>query len=67
MPFGICNAPATFERLEDSRVISVYLDVIVIDRTFQQHLLNLRKVFQSFQEAPTLSEGNMVPRAYYVA
>jgi hypothetical protein len=24
-------------------------------------------VFQSFQEAPTLSEGNMVPRAYYVA
>jgi hypothetical protein len=30
----------------------VYLhDVIVIGRTFQEHLLNLQKVFQRFQEA----------------
>jgi hypothetical protein len=52
MPFGISSAPATFERLEDSQVMSVYLDnMIMIDRTFQQHLLNLWKVFQRFREA----------------
>jgi hypothetical protein len=29
----------------------VYLDVILIGRTFQEHLLNLQKVFQRFREA----------------
>jgi hypothetical protein len=54
MPFGFCNAPATFERLMETVLqgftynsCPVYLDdVIVIGRTFQDHLLNLRKVFQ---------------------
>jgi hypothetical protein len=57
MPFGLCNAPATFEKLMGTVLrgltyISclVYLDMIVIGRTFQEHLLNLRKVLQWFRE-----------------
>jgi hypothetical protein len=58
-PFGLCNAPATFKRLMETVLRGlagesclVYLDdVIVIGRTFQEHLLNLRKVFQWFREA----------------
>jgi hypothetical protein len=59
MPFGLCNTPATFERLMKTVLRGltgesclVYLDdVIVIGRTFQEHLLNLQKVFQWFREA----------------
>jgi hypothetical protein len=58
MPFGLCNAPATFERLMETVLRGltgesclVYLDdVIVIGRTFREHLLNLRNVFQRFRE-----------------
>lgn len=47
----------------------MYLDVIVIGCTFQEHLL-LREVFQWFQEAHLklnmekcqISEGSMVPK-----
>jgi hypothetical protein len=57
MPFGFCNAPATFERLMETVLRGltydaclVYLDdVIIIGRTFQEHL-NLQKVFQRFRE-----------------
>jgi hypothetical protein len=60
MPFSLCNAPATFERLMDSILRGlaydaclVYLeDVIVVGRTFQEQLDNLRKVFQMLREAP---------------
>jgi hypothetical protein len=59
MPFGLCNAPATFERLMETVLRGltgesclVYLDdVIVVGHTFQEHLLNLRKVLQRFREA----------------
>ena len=59
MPFGLCNAPATFERLMESvlrgltyEACLVYLDdVVVISRTFQEQLDNLRKVFQRLREA----------------
>jgi hypothetical protein len=59
MTFGIRNAPATFERLMETVLRSftyesylVYLDdVIMIGRTFQEHLLRLRKVFRRFREA----------------
>ncbi|GBO08307.1 Retrovirus-related Pol polyprotein from transposon 17.6 [Araneus ventricosus] len=58
MPFGLCNAPATFERLTETvlRGLSsedclVYLDDIIIEgRTFEEHLNNLRKVFQRLQK-----------------
>ncbi|PNF41255.1 hypothetical protein B7P43_G01482 [Cryptotermes secundus] len=51
MPFGLCNAPATFERLMYNSFLVYLDDVIVIGGTFQEHMLNLRKVFERFREA----------------
>jgi hypothetical protein len=56
-PFGLCNAPATFELLMQTVSKSliyesclVYVDdVIVIARTLEEHLSNLGKVLQGFQ------------------
>jgi hypothetical protein len=54
MPFGLCKAQAPFERLMETvrlgltyDICLMYLDdVIIIDRTFQEHLLNLWKLFE---------------------
>ncbi|GBO17949.1 Retrovirus-related Pol polyprotein from transposon 297, partial [Araneus ventricosus] len=59
MPFGLCNAPATFERLMEavlrgltSEVCLVYLDdIIIVGRTFEEYLNNIRKVFQRLQKS----------------
>ena len=59
MPFGLCNAPATFQRLMDMVLAGlqwssclVYLDdIIVIGKTFEDHLMNLREVFKHLKEA----------------
>lgn len=59
MPFGLCNAPATFQRLMDMVLAGikwknclVYLDdIIVIGKTFREHLANLKEVFQRLREA----------------
>ena len=59
MPFGLCNAPATFERLMELvlrglswKTCLVYLDdVIVIGRTFEEHLKNLEDVFRRLRNA----------------
>lgn len=59
MPFGLCNAPATFERLMENilRGLSwetclVYLDdIIVLGKTFKDQLRNLEQVFQRLQGA----------------
>jgi hypothetical protein len=68
MPFGLCNVPATFERLMETVLRGltydsclVYLDdVIVIGSIFQEHLFNLRKVFERFREARLkLNPGNV--------
>jgi hypothetical protein len=58
MPFGLRNAPATFERLMETVLRGltydsclVYLDdVIMIGSTFVEHILNLWKVFEWFRE-----------------
>ena len=58
MPYGLTNAPATFQRLMDLvlRGLSwkqciVYLDdVIVFSSTFEDHLERLNNVFQKFIE-----------------
>ena len=59
MPFGLCNSPATFERLME-RVLSglhwktlmVYLDdVIVFGKTFEEELQRLREVLQRMRDA----------------
>jgi len=59
MPFGLCNAPATFQRLMDTVLAGlqwanclVHLDdVIILGRTFEEHLTNLRAVFDRFRQA----------------
>lgn len=59
MPFGLCNAPATFERLMETilrglswKTCLVYLDdVIVFGRTFTEHLGNLRNVLERLRVA----------------
>nr|WP_253310135.1 reverse transcriptase domain-containing protein [Rickettsia endosymbiont of Ceutorhynchus assimilis] len=59
MPFGLCNAPATFERLMHLvlrgltwRTCLVYLDdVMIMGNSFQEHLNNLKEVFDRFRNA----------------
>ncbi|GBM64849.1 Retrovirus-related Pol polyprotein from transposon 17.6 [Araneus ventricosus] len=59
MPFGLCNAPATFERLMEtvlhglkSEACLVYLDdIIIVGLIFEEHLHNIRKAFQREQKA----------------
>ena len=59
LPFGLCNAPATFERLMDKMlnglpwsVCLVYLDdIIVRAREFQDELHRLREVFLRLRAA----------------
>ena len=59
MPFSLCNAPATFERLME-RVLGgmpwqsclVYLDdVLVHTKTFSQAIVNLDQVFGCLRQA----------------
>ena len=59
LPFGLCNAPSTFERLMERilqglrwQILLVYLDdVIVFSRTIQEHLERLDIVFSKLKEA----------------
>ena len=59
MPFGLCNAPATFERLMEQVLLGlppstalVYLDdILVPGSNFQQQLINLRDVFHWLRQA----------------
>ena len=58
MPYGLCNAPATFQRLMQNCLgelnltyTLIYLDdVIVFSRTEEEHLTRLRAVFERFRE-----------------
>ena len=61
MPFGLCNAPATFERLMEQvlsglpwEILLIYLDdVIMYAKTWEEELERLRRVFvrlRPFQE-----------------
>src|SRR5437867_9987142 len=59
MPFGLCNAPATFQRLMDVVTIGlnyeiclVYLDVIILfSRTIEEHLLRLKLLLNRLRGA----------------
>ena len=59
MPFGLCNAPATFQRLMDSVLAGlqwsaclVYIDdIIIMGRSFEEHLQNLQQVFERLKLA----------------
>ncbi len=59
MPFGLCNAPATFQRVMQSALAglggedpfcSVYIDdVIVYSQTVEEHIRHLGKIFNRLQ------------------
>ena len=59
MLFGLCNAPATFQRLMDLVLAGlqwseclVYLDdVIVLGRSFEEHLCSIRSIFERFRQS----------------
>ncbi|UYV83583.1 hypothetical protein LAZ67_23001537 [Cordylochernes scorpioides] len=59
MPFGLCNAPATFERMMDNVLMGLkwniclcYLDdIVVYSDTFEEHLERLSKVLSCLQQA----------------
>ena len=59
MPFGLCNAPATFQRLMDTVLMGLnfdiclaYLDdIIVFSHDLQSHLERLERLFQRLREA----------------
>ena len=59
MPFGLCNAPATFERLMETvlaglhwQICLIYLDdVIVIGKSFEDMIKNLGVVFERLQQS----------------
>ena len=59
MPFGLCNAPATFERLMETvlaglnwQICLIYLDdIIVVGKTFDDMIRNLDEVLQKLHEA----------------
>ena len=58
VPFGLCNAPATFSRLVD-RVLAgfhwetclFYLDDIIVSSTWEEHLARLPQVFERLRHA----------------
>uniref|UniRef100_A0A1X7UZ01 Reverse transcriptase domain-containing protein n=1 Tax=Amphimedon queenslandica TaxID=400682 RepID=A0A1X7UZ01_AMPQE len=52
MPFGLCNAPATFQRLMQkilfglSSYCNVYIgDILIFSRNFNEHRLHLKEIF----------------------
>ncbi|HEX4851665.1 MAG TPA: reverse transcriptase family protein, partial [Puia sp.] len=57
MPFGLCNAPATFQRLTNRLVeglpfCAVYLDdIIVYSTSWQEHIEHLRELFGRIRSA----------------
>ena len=58
MPFGLCNSPATYQRLMNEcfeglhlKSCLIYLDdIIVFSDTYEEHLQRLRQVFQRIRQ-----------------
>ena len=59
MPFGLCNAPSTFQRLMQSvltglegKTCFVYIDdILVCSRTFEEHVRHLQEVLDRLRKA----------------
>ena len=58
MPFGLCNAPATFQRMMDIVLTSlkwktclIYLDdVVVFSKSFDNHVTDLDEVLTAIKK-----------------
>ena len=58
MPFGLNNAPSTFQRFVNrvfngfiNEFVNIYIDdIIVYSKTFEDHIKHLRKVFERLDE-----------------
>ncbi|KAG0435646.1 Transposon Ty3-I Gag-Pol polyprotein [Dictyocoela muelleri] len=56
MPFGLCNAPRTFQKaisklLGHLDFLRVYLDdILILGKTEKEHIENIKKVFKIFKE-----------------
>ncbi|KAL1914349.1 uncharacterized protein VTP21DRAFT_8988 [Calcarisporiella thermophila] len=58
LPFGLCNAPATFMRLMNEtfapfldKCVLVYLDdILIYSKNYQEHLTHIRKVLEILQK-----------------
>lgn len=58
MPFGLCNAPATFQRLMEKVLegmvwdtVVVYLDdVVIFSQTIEDHMTHLKQVLDRFRQ-----------------
>lgn len=72
MPFGLKNAPATFQRVMDhvlrgliGTCCLVYMDdIIVFSTSLQEHLENLRKIFSALRKANLKIQGSRFPGVY---
>ena len=59
MPFGLCNAPGTFERLMETvlrgmqweRAVLYLDDIIIFSQTVDEHLKRLQEVFERLKQA----------------
>ena len=57
MPFGLVNAPATFQQTMDllfagDQYVLVYMDhLIIFSHSFEEHLMHLERVFQKLADA----------------
>ena len=59
MPFGLCNAPASFQRMMDIVLTGlkrnsclIYLDdVVVFSKTYDEHLAQLSSVLAAIKKA----------------
>ncbi|CAG8555662.1 11032_t:CDS:1 [Paraglomus occultum] len=58
MPFGLCNAPATFQSMMETILLGfrakfceVYLDdIIIFSATWEEHLHHIQQIFQRLRE-----------------
>ena len=78
MPFGLSNAPGTFQRLMDTtmegliwNILVVYLDDInVFSDTFQQHLERLQITFDQLRKYNLKMKGSkcqfLTKKAYFL-